>query len=47
MSCIDHGQKGQGLGYGTYRYRGVRAVLSGKIRVAYQVMQAYMVECGL
>ena len=26
---------------------GVRAVLSGKIRVAYQVMQAYMVECGL
>lgn len=24
MSCIDHGQKGQGLGYGTYRYRGER-----------------------
>ena len=27
--------------------KGVQAVLSGKIRVAYQVMQAYMVECGL
>lgn len=24
MSCIEHGQKGQGLGYGTYRYRGAR-----------------------
>lgn len=24
MSCIDHGQKGQGLGYGSYRYRGER-----------------------
>ena len=26
---------------------GVRAVLSGKIRVAYEIMQGYMVECGL
>lgn len=24
MDCIDHGQKGQGLGYGSSRYRGVR-----------------------
>ena len=26
---------------------GVRAVLSGKIRVAYEIMHGYMVECGL
>lgn len=25
MSCIDHGQKGHGLGYGTYRYQGERS----------------------
>lgn len=24
MGCIDHGQKGSGLGYGSYRYQGVR-----------------------
>lgn len=24
MGCIDHGQKGQGLGYGSYRYQGAR-----------------------